>query len=62
MRYSRRGAFFRRHAAAAISLACYVENRTALGTVSKIVSPLGIDMISSIFKEFWPDLERRIFR
>jgi len=48
--------------AVAISMACYLDSRTARDTVSKPGSQLGVDMTSNILREFWPDLERRFSR
>jgi hypothetical protein len=46
-------------AAVAISMAWYPDNRTAPDAVSKPGSQLGVDMTSSIRREFRPDPERR---
>lgn len=49
-------------AAVAVSMAYYPENRDARDAVSKLGSQIGVDMVSNVLKEFWPDLERRISR
>jgi hypothetical protein len=48
--------------AVAISVAYYPDNRDVTGGVSKLGSQLGVDMVSNILKEFWPDLERKVSR
>jgi hypothetical protein len=49
-------------AAVAISMSYYPENRDAADAVSKLGSQLGVDMVSNIIKEFWPDLSRKFSR
>jgi hypothetical protein len=46
-------------AAVAISNAYYVDNRTAGDAATKLGVQIGIDMMTNILKEFWPDLQRR---
>ncbi len=45
--------------AVAVSMAYYPESRDVTNGVSKLGSQLGVDMLSNILKEFWPDLERK---
>jgi hypothetical protein len=48
--------------AVAISNAYYPDNRTATDAVSRLGMQLGIDMAANILKEFWPEIDRNIFR
>jgi hypothetical protein len=45
--------------AVAISMSYYPENRDAGDAVSKLGTQLGVDMISNVLKEFWPDISRK---
>jgi len=46
----------------AISNAYYPESRNAGQNVSKFGVAIGIDMVSNVMKEFWPDLRRKFSR
>lgn len=46
--------------AVAISMNYYPENRDVGDGVSKLGTQLGIDMISNMLKEFWPDINRKL--
>jgi hypothetical protein len=48
--------------AVAISQAYYVDNRTWQDASTKLASQLGVDMASNVLKEFWPDINRKVFR
>jgi hypothetical protein len=48
--------------AVAVSVAYYPENRDAKDAVSKLASQLGVDMVSNILKEFWPEIEKKMHR
>jgi hypothetical protein len=37
----------------------YPDNRDAKDAVSKLGSQLGVDMVSNVLKEFWPDISRK---
>jgi hypothetical protein len=45
--------------AVAISMSYYPDNRDAKDAVSKLGSQLGVDMVSNVLKEFWPDISRK---
>jgi hypothetical protein len=45
--------------AVAISMSYYPENRDAKDAVSKLGTQLGVDMVSNVLKEFWPDISRK---
>jgi hypothetical protein len=45
--------------AVAISNAYYPDDRTVSNGVSKLGSQLGVDMMSNILKEFWPEISRK---
>jgi hypothetical protein len=45
--------------AVAISMSYYPENRDAGDAVSKLGTQLGVDMVSNVLKEFWPDISRK---
>jgi hypothetical protein len=45
--------------AVAISNAYYPDNRTVSNGISKLGSQLGVDMMSNILKEFWPEINRK---
>jgi hypothetical protein len=47
--------------AVAISNAYYPDNRTAADAVSRLGTQLGVDMMSNILKEFWPEIDRKLF-
>lgn len=44
----------------AISNAYYPDNRTAVENAEKLGQQLGIDAISQVLKEFWPDIKRKL--
>ena len=46
----------------AISNAYYPDNRTATDNAEKLAQQLGIDAVSQVLKEFWPDIKRRLFQ
>jgi hypothetical protein len=48
-------------AAVAISMAYYPDNRDVSSGVSKLGIQLGVDGASNILKEFWPDIDRKLF-
>jgi hypothetical protein len=48
--------------ATAISNAYYPDNRTAADNVEKLGQQIGIDAISQVLKEFWPDIKRKWFQ
>jgi hypothetical protein len=48
--------------AVAISQTYYVDNRTWQDATTKFASQLGVDMAANVLKEFWPDIERKLFR
>ena len=48
--------------AVAISNAYYQDNRDAADAVSKLGVQIGVDMAANVLKEFWPDLDRKVFR
>lgn len=48
--------------AVAISNAYDPDDRTALDNVEKLGQQLGIDAVSQILKEFWPDIKRKVFQ
>jgi len=48
--------------ASAISTAYYADNRSAANAASNLGVQLGVDTLSNILKEFWPDLERKFSR
>lgn len=48
--------------AVAISTAYYADNRTVGDSVSKLGMQLGVDMTANILKEFWPEIQRKLFR
>jgi hypothetical protein len=45
--------------AVAISNAYYPDGRSASSAVSRLGTQIGVDMMSNVLKEFWPDLARR---
>jgi hypothetical protein len=45
----------------AISNAYYPDNRTAADNVEKLGMQIGIDAISQVLKEFWPDIKHKLF-
>jgi hypothetical protein len=49
-------------AAVAISMAYYPENRDVKDGISKLGSQVGVDMVSNLLKEFFPDLQRKMAR
>ncbi len=48
--------------AVAISNAYYPDNRSAGDSGTKLGVQLGVDMVSNVLKEFWPDVSRRFAR
>jgi hypothetical protein len=48
--------------AVAISNAYYQDNRDPTDAVSKLGVQIGVDMAANVLKEFWPDLDRKVFR
>ena len=48
--------------AVAISTAYYPAGRDVSSAVSKLGSQIGLDMLSNVLKEFWPDLLRKFSR
>jgi hypothetical protein len=48
--------------AVAISNAYYPDNRDAGNAVSRLGTQVGVDMLSNVLKEFWPDLSRKLAR
>ena len=49
-------------AAVAISNSYYPDNRNVSSNVEKLGQQIGIDAISQVLKEFWPDVKRRLFQ
>lgn len=49
-------------AAVALSMTYYPDGRDVPDAVSKLGSQLGVDMVSNVLKEFWPDIERKVSR
>ena len=49
-------------AAVAISMSYYPDNRTAKDASIKLGTQLGVDMMSNILKEFWPEINRKLSR
>jgi hypothetical protein len=47
---------------AAISNAYYPDGRTVGANTSKLLSQVGIDAISQVLKEFWPDIKHKMFK
>jgi hypothetical protein len=45
----------------AISNAYYPDTRDAADNVEKLGSQIGIDAVSQVLKEFWPDVKRKLF-
>jgi len=45
--------------AVAISNVYYQDNRNATDSATKLSVQIGVDMVSNILKEFWPDVSRR---
>jgi hypothetical protein len=48
--------------AVAISNAYYPDNRDVPNAVTRLGTQVGIDMLSNVMKEFWPDLSRKFAR
>jgi hypothetical protein len=48
-------------AATAISNAYYPDGRTAGANVAKLIEQCGIDGLSQVLKEFWPDIRHKFF-
>ena len=46
----------------AISNAYYPDNRNAMDNVEKLGEQIGIDAVSQVLKEFWPDIKRKFFQ
>ncbi len=49
-------------AAVAISNAYYVDDRTPGAAAGKLCVQVGLDMMSNIMKEFWPDIQQKLQR
>ena len=49
-------------AAVAISNSYYPDNRNVSSNVEKLGQQIGVDAISQVLKEFWPDVKRRLFQ
>jgi hypothetical protein len=47
--------------ATAISNSYYPDNRTAGDSIEKLGSQIGIDAVSQLLKEFWPDIKHKLF-
>jgi len=47
--------------ATAISNAYYPDGRTAMDNSTKLVEQVGIDALSQVLKEFWPDIRQKFF-
>ncbi len=45
----------------AISNAYYPDNRDAADNVEKLGMQIGIDAVSQVLKEFWPDIKHKLF-
>jgi len=45
----------------AIANAYYPDNRDVADNVEKLGSQIGIDAVSQVLKEFWPDIKRKLF-
>src|SRR5580692_5137130 len=45
----------------AISNAYYPDNRDVGDNVEKLASQIGIDAVSQVLKEFWPDVKHKLF-
>jgi len=45
----------------AISNAYYPDGRNVVDNVQKLGTQIGIDAVSQVLKEFWPDLKRKLF-
>jgi len=45
----------------AISNAYYPDSRDAADNVEKLGEQIGIDAVSQVLKEFWPDVKRKLF-
>jgi hypothetical protein len=48
-------------AATAVSNAYYPDGRTGGANVAKLVEQCGIDRLSQVLKEFWPDIKHKFF-
>jgi hypothetical protein len=48
--------------AVAISNVYYQDNRNASDSATKLGVQIGVDMVSNILKEFWPDVSRRFWK
>jgi hypothetical protein len=48
--------------AVAISNAYYPDNRDVGNALSRLGTQVGVDMLSNVLKEFWPDLSRKLAR
>ena len=49
-------------AAVAISNAYEPDGRNAVDNVTKLAEQIGIDSVSQVLKEFWPDIKHRLFK
>lgn len=48
--------------AVAISNSYYPNGRTPLSNVGRLGQQIGIDSVSQVLKEFWPDVKHRLFK
>ena len=46
----------------AISNSYYPDNRSVGANIEKLGQQIGIDAISQVLKEFWPDIKRKLFQ
>jgi len=49
-------------AGVAISQAYHFDDRNARAASEKLVEQCGVDTVSQILKEFWPDIKRKLFK
>jgi hypothetical protein len=47
--------------AVAISNSYYPDNRDAGDAVEKLGMQIGVDAVSQVLKEFWPDIKHKLF-
>lgn len=48
--------------AVAISNSYYPDDRNAVDNATKLAEQIGIDSVSQVLKEFWPDIKHRLFQ
>jgi len=48
--------------AVAISNSYYPDGRNAVDNATKLAEQIGIDSVSQVLKEFWPDIKHRLFK